>query len=123
MPIPAALPTTSVSSPTQNASRRGMGKRKEPLLPRRSHFWRYNERITEDGFSGSRLLRLEDDLFAVVLLVLEDVVAVGSLLQGQGVGDDEGRVEVAVLNVLQQRLHVALDMALPALDGQRAVHH
>ena len=66
----------------------------------------------------TQLLRLEHDLFAVVELVLEDVVAVGSLFQRQGMGDDEGGIDVAVLDVLQQRLHVALDMALTGLDRQ-----
>src|SRR5829696_2181768 len=33
--------------------------RKETLLPSRSDFWRYNERIMEDGFSNSSVV---DDL-------------------------------------------------------------
>src|SRR5919112_809706 len=95
-PMPSAQAMTSANSPTQDANRRRAGRCKcgckGTLLPRRSGFWRYNERITEDGFSECRLLRLEHHLFAVVALVLEDVVAVRRLVQRQGVGDDEGGI-------------------------------
>ena len=64
----------------------------------------------------TQLLRLEDDLFAVVELVFEDVVAVRSLFQRQGVSNDERWIDSPVLDVLQQWLHVALNMALTGLD-------
>ncbi len=67
--------------------------------------------------SVGRHLHLEYDFFAVIELVLEDVVAVWRLFEWQGVGDDEGRIDVTVLDVLQQRLHIALDVTLTCLDG------
>src|SRR5579875_1808226 len=65
---------------------------------------------------------LEHDLYAVVLLVLEDVVAVRRLPQRQRVGDDPGRVDLAALDALQQRLHVPLHVALAGPQGERPVH-
>src|ERR1700759_3782649 len=65
---------------------------------------------------------LEHDLFASVLLVLEDVVAVRRLLQWERVRDDPRRVDLTGLDALQQRLHVALDVALAGPQGQGAVH-
>src|SRR3954449_5639578 len=64
----------------------------------------------------------EDDLLAVVLLVLEDVEAAFRLVEWQGVGDDPGRIDLAAFDALQQRLHVALHVALPGTQGQRPVH-
>src|SRR3954453_10118434 len=68
-------------------------------------------------------LRFEHDLHALVLLVLEYLVPFGRLVEPQPVGDDEARVDLALLNPLQQRAHVALRVTLPALDRQRAVHY
>ena len=55
---------------------------------------------------------LEHDLHALVLLVLEGLVAVGGLAELEPVRDDEARVDVAVADALVQRLQVALDVAL-----------
>src|SRR5215204_4772868 len=93
-----------------------------PACPKALRFFARGLRMTPAWRESAQLLRLEHDLFAVVMLVLEDVVAMRRLLQRQGVSDDEGRVDLPVLNPLQQRLHVALDMTLPGLDRQRAVH-
>src|SRR5215207_9261986 len=64
----------------------------------------------------------EDDLLAVFLLVLEDVVAVRGLVERQGVGDDPGRVDLAALDALQERSQVPLDVALACAQCQRPVH-
>ena len=47
----------------------------------------------------------------------------GASLQRQPVRDDEARIDLALLDPLEQRLHVALHVALAGLDRQRAVHH
>ena len=65
---------------------------------------------------------LQHDLDAVVLFLVEDVVAVRRFIQRQPVRDDEAGVDLSLLDSLQQRLHVALDVALPGLHRQRAVH-
>src|SRR5260221_5274201 len=65
---------------------------------------------------------LEDDLLAAVLLVLEDVVAMRCALQRQPVRDDPRRVDLTAFDAFQQRLHVALNMALAGPQGQRPVH-
>src|SRR5436305_13761078 len=61
---------------------------------------------------------LEDDLLAVVLLVLEDLEAVFRLGERQGVGDDPGRVDLPALDAPQQRLHVPLHVALSGTQRQ-----
>src|SRR4029453_13275112 len=64
----------------------------------------------------------EDDLLAVVLLVLEDLEAAFRLGERQAVGDDPGRIDLSALDALQKRLHVALHVALPGTQGPRPVH-
>src|SRR5215207_9490247 len=70
---------------------------------------------------GSRL-RLEHDLDAVVHLVVEDVEAVRRVVEPHAVRDDERRVDLAVLDVAEQLLPVALDVALARPHRQRALH-
>src|ERR1700712_3960058 len=65
---------------------------------------------------------LEDHLFAPILLVLEHVVAARRVRQWKAMGDDPGRVNLPAFDALEQRAHVALDVALSGLEGQRAVH-
>src|SRR3954471_3122393 len=65
---------------------------------------------------------LEDDLLAVVLLLLEDVVPVRRLLQRPPGGDHPGGVGRAPLDPLQERLHVALNVALAGPERQCPVH-
>src|SRR3954454_13962984 len=65
---------------------------------------------------------LEDDLHALVLLVLEGLVAVGGHAELEPVGDHEARVDLALLDPLVQRLAVPLDVALPRLDREALVH-
>src|SRR5581483_3494215 len=67
-------------------------------------------------------LRLEDHLRAVVLLVDEHRVAAWRVVEWQAVRDDEARVDVAVLDPLEERPEVALDVRLTGLDRDRAVH-
>src|SRR4051812_40367547 len=63
----------------------------------------------------------QDHLFAVVLLVLEDVVAVRRLGQRQPVGDDPRGVDLTLLDALEKWLHVALHVTLSSLEGERTV--
>src|SRR3712207_6208855 len=72
---------------------------------------------------SSTVLRLEHHLDAVILFVYEHVEAVRRLVQRECVGDDEARIDLAALDPLQQRAHIAMHMALAGLDRQRAVHH
>ena len=60
-------------------------------------------RTCDNSLTSPRALRLEHDLFTVVELVLEDLIAMRRLLQWQGVGDDEGGIDFPVLNALEQR--------------------
>ncbi len=64
---------------------------------------------------------LEDDFDAAVLLVIEHLVEVGAFFEARRVGDDEGRVDVAVLDMRQQLRQVALDRRLRHAHGQSAV--
>src|SRR5690349_12458504 len=65
---------------------------------------------------------LQDDLLAVVLLVLEDVVPVRGLVEREAVGDDPRGVDLAGLDAGEQRLHVLVHVALPRPQGQAPVH-
>jgi hypothetical protein len=56
------------------------------------------------GRCPSGVAGLKDDFLAVVFLVLENVIAAGRLLERQGVGDDAGGIDLAVLDPLQQRV-------------------
>src|SRR5438128_8264958 len=65
------------------------------------------ERATFEIFSIVMLsvllgLRLQHDLDAAVLFVAEHLVHLRPLLQAHAVRDDEGRIDVAVLNVAEQ---------------------
>ena len=64
---------------------------------------------------------LQHDLDAAVLLVAEHLVAVGRVVERQPVRDDERRVDLALLDPLQQRLHVPVDVGLAHLEGQALV--
>jgi hypothetical protein len=68
------------------------------------------------------LLWLEDDLHALVLLVLERLEAVRRLAERQAMRDHEARVDVALLDVLVERLHIPLHVALARLHRQALVH-
>src|SRR4051794_27312863 len=65
---------------------------------------------------------LQDDLLAVRFLVLEDVVALRGFGQRQAVRDDPCGLEFAALGPVEQRSHVALDVALAGAQRQRPVH-
>src|SRR5690606_11352913 len=67
------------------------------------------------------LRRLQHDLFAVVVFVHEHLVALRCVGQRQSMGNDETRIDLALLDPIEQRLHVTLDMALPRADSQSAI--
>src|SRR5437868_9331062 len=66
--------------------------------------------------------RLEHDLDAIVLLVQEDVIAFGRVVEPHAVRDNEARIDLALLDPFEQRFQIALHVALTALDRNRAVH-
>jgi hypothetical protein len=61
---------------------------------------------------------LQHHLEAVVLLVQEDLIPVGRVLEPHVVRDDETRVDLSLLDALKQRAQVALHVRLAGLDGQ-----
>src|SRR5688572_4184392 len=70
----------------------------------------------------SRRAGYDDRLDAVVELRREDVVALGDVLEGNLVGDDVARLEVAVADVLEQPRPLPLDRALVHPQGEALVH-
>jgi hypothetical protein len=67
-------------------------------------------------------MRLQNDLDAVVLLFPKHGEPFRCIFKSHVVRDDEAGIDIAVLDSLEQRAHVALDMTLPGPDGQGAVH-
>src|SRR5687767_11509412 len=61
---------------------------------------------------------LEHDLDALVALLLEYLVGMRRLVERNAVRDDEGRVDVAVTDVLQEAAHVARHVRLAHLEGE-----
>src|SRR5918993_2673594 len=61
---------------------------------------------------------LQDDLDAAVLLVAEHLVHLGPLLELGGMGDHEGRVDLAFLDAAQQVVGPAVDVGLAHAEGQ-----
>src|SRR4051794_17986133 len=57
-------------------------------------------------------LRRQHHLDAVVLLVPEDLVHRRRVIEFHAVGDDEAGVDFSLLNPLEERLHIPLDVAL-----------
>src|SRR5689334_4455718 len=72
--------------------------------------------------TGLLLMRLQNDLDAIILLFLEHRESLRYLIERQPVRDDEARVDLALLNSFEQRLQIALHMRLAGAHSQRAVH-
>src|SRR5690348_1773415 len=68
-------------------------------------------------------LGLEDDLRVAVLIVVPVLVHFGRLLEGSVVGDEEGRIDLPLLDHVEQRPGVFLDVGLALLDRQALLHH
>ena len=66
-----------------------------------------------DGFFHSGL---KNNLDAAVFFVAEGLVELWTLLQGSGVGDDEGRVDLAVFDQPQEPGEVVLDRSCAILN-------
>src|SRR5690606_33652695 len=66
--------------------------------------------------------RLEDHLDAAVALVAKHRIGLRRLLQRQAMGDDDTGVYLALLDALQQRTQIAVDVGLPRLQRQPLVH-
>ena len=64
----------------------------------------------------------QDDLDAPITLLAEDAVTLGRLVQAHAMRDDERRVDPAVLDDLQQRLHVFHHVRLAHLEGEPLIH-
>src|SRR5437588_265613 len=60
----------------------------------------------------------EDDLDAVVVLLLEGLVSLGGVVEFHPMGDDARRINVALLDALQERMQIAMDVGLSHLKGQ-----
>src|ERR1051326_1626804 len=71
-----------------------------------------NQNITKNP------LWFENYLNAIILFVLEDVVAFWPFVQRQAVRDDERGVDVAALDAFQQGAQVAMNVGLPHPEGQ-----
>src|SRR5262245_18599934 len=61
-------------------------------------------------------LRLQNDLYAFVLLVQEHLVPCGRVLEPHAVRDDEAWVNLPILYPIEQRTHIVLDVRLTCLD-------
>src|SRR3954469_22344571 len=75
------------------------------------------ERATFENFSIIMVsvlsgLGFQHDFDAAVLLIAEHLVHLGALLKAHGVRDDEGGIDVSVLNVTQQLVGPAVDVGL-----------
>src|SRR5688572_11353645 len=65
---------------------------------------------------------LEDDLGVGVLIVVPVTVHVRPILQAGMVRNEEGRIELALADHLEQLPRVFLDVRLPRLDRQAFLH-
>jgi hypothetical protein len=63
-------------------------------------------------------LRLKYNFCALVFLVPEHFVTFRRVFQAHGVRDHKARIDVALLDPFQERLHVALDVRLTGLERQ-----
>ena len=63
----------------------------------------------------------EDDFGAVVGFVAEHLVGGWGLVDGEGVGDDEGGVDFAFRDAVEKRGHVAHHVGLAGLHGEALV--
>src|SRR3954451_24037765 len=66
--------------------------------------------------------RVQHDLDAAVLLVAERLVHRRPLLERNLVGDDEGRVDLSLLDPAQQVIAPAADVRLPGAHRDALVH-
>src|SRR6478609_5794600 len=73
------------------------------------------------NFPSSR--RLEHDFFTAIELLVEKVVALGSFGEWELMSNDEAGIDLAALDPFQERLHVAVCVALPRAQRQGAVDH
>lgn len=68
-------------------------------------------------------MRFQNHFDAVILFVPEDRVGLGRLLERHVMSNYEAWVNLTVLDSFQERLQVALNVALAGLNGEGAVHH
>lgn len=73
------------------------------------------------GVSASRGLRprIQYDLYALLLLVAEELIGVGSFFQGQPVSDHKRWINIAVLNSFQEWFQIFMDVRLPHPESER----
>src|SRR5947209_107441 len=72
--------------------------------------------------ASSRALRPQDDLDAAVLLVAEHLVHLRPVLERNGVGDDEGRIDLTFFDAAQEIVGPAVDVSLAHAEGEALVH-
>src|SRR4051812_20401290 len=97
--------TSSASpSPMLNQPRPRARASAEPALPRPASY-------VASAIATSRL-RIQHDLDAAVLLVAERLVQTRAVLELGAMGDHEGRVDLALLDPMQQVVRPAVHMGL-----------
>src|SRR5579871_584339 len=74
------------------------------------------------GRGAAAFAGLQHDLYAVLLFVLEDLIGPRRLIEREPMRDDEARIDLALLNALQQRSQIAMHVRLPGNQRQRLVH-
>src|SRR5579875_3141028 len=67
-------------------------------------------------------MRLQHNLYAVILLLFEHCVTFRGLAKWEVMRDDKTWVDLALLNSFEERLHVFLYVALASPDRDRAIH-
>ena len=70
---------------------------------------------------GRRVARFHHDLDARVVFVAECLVEIRAFFECRAMSDDEGRIDLAVLNTLHQQRQIMLDRRLGHAEGQAAV--
>src|SRR5437588_7550908 len=70
---------------------------------------------------GRKRSRLHHDLDAAVLLVAEGLVEFGSFFERCPMGDDKGRVDLALLDAFHELRQIVLHWRLGHAEGQAAI--
>src|SRR4051812_33701227 len=97
-PTSSATPSAMLNQPSLRAS---FSEAPTTLGPAFSTLGSPGDRVTLVSFATTFMtvfLRLQYDLDAAVLLVAEHLVHFGSLLEPDGMGDDEGGVDLAIFD-------------------------
>src|SRR5690606_14319629 len=72
---------------------------------------------------GSLHSRFEHHLSRLVLLLVEEAIALARLLERQAMADEEGRVDAPLADHVEETREIFLHVRLPGADGQPLLHH